>query len=119
MSARLGVFSPIFLFLREQIKTAISQQFMVRDEQLKSDLCAISDEVKTKMKKFRFRKATDNAAVVLKIDINKMEVFIFQPGDIKFFKLLVEEEFDDIEKLDDLIDELPELQPRFLVYSCR
>ena len=55
---------------------------MVRDEQLKSDLCAISDDVKTKMKKFRFRKATDNAAVVLKIDINKMEVYFSQLGSV-------------------------------------
>ena len=83
-----------------------SQQFVARDEQLKSDLCAISDEVKAKLKKFRFRRATDNAAIVLKININTMQVEI-------------EDELDEIEKLDDLLDELPELQPRFLIYSCR
>lgn len=34
-------------------------------------------------------------------------------------QLEIEDELDEIEKLDDLIDELPELQPRFLIYSCR
>ena len=61
---------------------------------------------KATLKKFRFRRATDNAAIVLKININTMQ-------------LEIEDELDQIEKLDDLIDELPELQPRFLIYSCR
>jgi len=69
-------------------------------------MCEISQNIKDKMKKFRFRRATDNAGILLKINMKSME-------------LEIEEEFENVEKIDDLIEELPDLQPRYLVYTCR
>ncbi|KAM4642666.1 glia maturation factor gamma [Discoglossus pictus] len=68
-------------------------------------VCEVDPELKEKLKKFRFRKETNNAAILMKIDKEKQLV-------------ILEEEFEDISP-DDLQDELPERQPRFLVYSYK
>nr|XP_005987866.2 PREDICTED: glia maturation factor gamma isoform X1 [Latimeria chalumnae] len=72
-----------------------------------SDLvvCDVEDGLKEKLRKFRFRKETNNAAIIMKID--KMKQLV-----------VVEEEFQDISP-DELKDELPEREPRFVVYSYK
>ena len=35
------------------------------------------------------------------------------------FKVLIDDEIEEIEAIDELQNELPELQPRFVIYSCR
>ncbi|XP_071352097.1 glia maturation factor gamma [Trachinotus anak] len=68
-------------------------------------VCEVDESLKDKLKKFRFRKETNNAAILMKIDMEKQLV-------------ILEEEYEDI-SLDDLRDELPERQPRFIVYSYK
>uniref|UniRef100_A0A3Q2DCT5 Glia maturation factor n=1 Tax=Cyprinodon variegatus TaxID=28743 RepID=A0A3Q2DCT5_CYPVA len=57
-------------------------------------VCEVDDSLKEKLKKFRFRKETNNAAILMKIDMEKQLV-------------ILEEEYEDI-SLDDLRDELPD-----------
>ncbi|XP_035241374.1 glia maturation factor gamma [Anguilla rostrata] len=68
-------------------------------------VCEVDETLKEKLKRFRFRKETNNAAILMKIDKEKQMV-------------ILEEEYDDI-SLDDLRNELPERQPRFIVYSYK
>ncbi|XP_078517458.1 glia maturation factor gamma [Lissotriton helveticus] len=68
-------------------------------------VCEVDPELKEKLKKFRFRKETNNAAILMKIDKDKQLV-------------ILEEEYEDISP-EDLKNELPERQPRFLVYSYK
>ncbi|XP_055750901.1 glia maturation factor gamma-like [Salvelinus fontinalis] len=68
-------------------------------------VCEVDESLKEKLKKFRFRKETNNAAILMKIDMEKQLV-------------ILEEEYEDI-SLDDLRNELPERQPRFIVYSYK
>ena len=37
----------------------------------------------------------------------------------KIFKVVISDDLEELEEIDDLQNELPELQPRFVVYSCR
>ncbi|XP_077476379.1 glia maturation factor beta isoform X1 [Stigmatopora argus] len=69
------------------------------------EVCDVDEDLVAKLKKFRLRKETNNAAIVMKIDKEKQLV-------------ILEEEHEDI-SLDDLKDELPERQPRFVVYSYK
>ncbi|KAL7825382.1 hypothetical protein AOLI_G00325890 [Acnodon oligacanthus] len=62
-------------------------------------VCEVDPSLKEKLKKFRFRKETTNAAILMKIDMEKQLV-------------ILEEEYEDI-SLDDLREELPERQPRY------
>ncbi|XP_045177016.2 glia maturation factor beta-like [Mercenaria mercenaria] len=66
-------------------------------------VCEISNDVTTKLKKFRFRKEKNIAALLLKVDTSSQTV-------------IVDEEFEDT-NIEDLQGELPEHQPRFLVIS--
>ncbi|XP_048837501.1 glia maturation factor gamma-like [Brienomyrus brachyistius] len=68
-------------------------------------VCEVEDSLLEKLKRFRFRKETSNAAILMKIDKEKQLV-------------ILEEEYEDI-SLDDLKNELPERQPRFIVYSYK
>ncbi|XP_076002456.1 glia maturation factor gamma [Genypterus blacodes] len=68
-------------------------------------VCEVHEDLKAKLRKFRFRKETNNAAIIMKIDMAKQVV-------------ILEEEYEDI-SLDDLREELPERQPRFIVYSYK
>jgi len=63
----------------------------------------MADEVKAKLKKFRLRKEKNVAAIVLKIDKASL-------------KVVLDEEHEDI-TVDDLQDELPSQQPRYVVLS--
>ncbi|KAL6105252.1 gmfb [Pungitius sinensis] len=62
-------------------------------------VCDVDEELVIKVKQFRLRKETDNAAIVMKIDEKKQLV-------------ILEEEHVDI-SLDDLRDIVPERQPRY------
>ncbi|KAG8013138.1 Glia maturation factor beta [Nibea albiflora] len=62
-------------------------------------VCDVDEDLVKKLKEFRFRKETNNAAIVMKIDKDKQLV-------------ILEEEHEDISP-DDLKDELPERQPRY------
>lgn len=66
-------------------------------------VCDIDPELKKKLDKFRFRKATNSAGILIKVDMNSQ-------------MLIVDEEFEDV-TLEDIQNELPASQPRFLVYS--
>ncbi|KAM7412914.1 hypothetical protein PAMA_020345 [Pampus argenteus] len=61
-------------------------------------VCEVDQSLKDKLRKFRFRKETNNAAILMKIDMEKQLV-------------ILEEEYEDI-SLDALREELPERQPR-------
>ncbi|XP_012630098.2 glia maturation factor gamma [Microcebus murinus] len=68
-------------------------------------VCEVDPELKEKLRKFRFRKETDNAAIIMKVDKDRQMV-------------VLEEEFQNISP-DELKMELPERQPRFVVYSYK
>ncbi|XP_070576852.1 glia maturation factor gamma-like [Ptychodera flava] len=66
-------------------------------------ICEVDEDLKARLKKFRFRKEKNNAAILMKIDRDSLMV--------KF-----EEEFEDC-SLEELQEELPAAQPRYLLYS--
>ncbi|XP_075843416.1 glia maturation factor gamma isoform X1 [Microtus pennsylvanicus] len=68
-------------------------------------VCEVDPELKEKLRKFRFRKETDNAAIIMKVDKDRQMV-------------VLEEEFQNISP-EELRSELPERQPRFVVYSYK
>ncbi|XP_055001981.1 glia maturation factor gamma isoform X1 [Sorex araneus] len=68
-------------------------------------VCEVDPELKEKLRKFRFRKETDNAAIIMKVDRERQMV-------------VLEEEFQNISP-EELKSELPERQPRFVVYSYK
>lgn len=68
-------------------------------------VCEVDPELKEKLRKFRFRKETDNAAIIMKVDKDRQMV-------------VLEEEFQNISP-EELKMELPERQPRFVVYSYK
>ncbi|KAK3793203.1 hypothetical protein RRG08_012879 [Elysia crispata] len=67
------------------------------------EICHLSDEVADLLKKFRFRKQKNMAAIVLKIDKASL-------------KVILDEEYEDIE-ISDLQEELPPQQPRYVCLS--
>ncbi|KAL6091406.1 hypothetical protein STEG23_028388 [Scotinomys teguina] len=68
-------------------------------------VCEVDPELKEKLRKFRFRKETNNAAIIMKVDKDRQMV-------------VLEEEFQNISP-EELRLELPERQPRFVVYSYK
>ncbi|EEB15105.1 Glia maturation factor beta, putative [Pediculus humanus corporis] len=68
-------------------------------------VCDIKDDVKDALKKFRFRKNENNAALILKVDREKQEICI-------------DEILEDI-SIDELRESLPSHQPRYIVYSYK
>ncbi|KAM9035319.1 glia maturation factor gamma isoform 1-T1 [Sarcophilus harrisii] len=68
-------------------------------------VCEVDPELKEKLRRFRFRKETTNAAIIMKVDKDRQLV-------------VMEEEFQNISP-EELRDELPERQPRFIVYSYK
>ncbi|RVE57566.1 hypothetical protein OJAV_G00217800 [Oryzias javanicus] len=62
-------------------------------------VCDVDEDLVKKLRQFRFRKETNNAAIVMKIDKDRQLV-------------ILDEEHEDISP-DDLKDELPERQPRY------
>ncbi|XP_042194197.1 glia maturation factor beta [Callorhinchus milii] len=66
-------------------------------------VCDIDEELLQKLNKFRFRKETTNAAIIMKIDEKRQLV-------------VLDEEHENISP-DELRNELPERAPRFVAYS--
>jgi len=66
-------------------------------------VCTTSPDLKAMMKKFRFRKDKNIAAIIMKIDREKLEVQL-------------DEVHEDI-SIEDLEDELPTAEPRYLLIS--
>ncbi|KAL7876814.1 hypothetical protein AOLI_G00014100 [Acnodon oligacanthus] len=62
-------------------------------------VCEVDGDLVKKLRDFRFRKETNNAAIIMKIDKDRQLV-------------ILDEEHEDISP-DDLKDELPERQPRY------
>ncbi|NXG36342.1 GMFB factor, partial [Dromaius novaehollandiae] len=65
-------------------------------------VCDVAEDLVEKLRKFRFRKETNNAAIIMKIDKDKQLV-------------VLDEEHEGISP-DELKDELPERQPRYPSY---
>jgi len=66
-------------------------------------MCEIGDDLKEVLKKFRHRKEKNIAAILMKIDTEAM-------------KVIIEDRFEDCD-INELREELPERQPRFVVLS--
>ncbi|MEE6490625.1 hypothetical protein FKM82_015919 [Ascaphus truei] len=87
-------------------------------------VCDVDPELKEKLRKFRFRKETNNAAILMKIDKEKQLVILEEEYEGKYSEgqkktgLFGAFVLQDISP-DDLQNELPERQPRFLVYSYK
>ncbi|CBY14867.1 unnamed protein product [Oikopleura dioica] len=83
-----------------------SQSYQLHNEGLNTDVAKFAPDILDKMKKFRFRKEKNNAAIIFKLDMETMDVQI-------------EDEIEDIDDVEELQNELPHLQPRFIMYSCK
>jgi len=68
-------------------------------------ICDICSDAKSEIQKFRFKKSTTNCALILKIDREKKLV-------------VVDEEIDNV-TLEELQDQLPSHQPRYVIYSYK
>ncbi|KYO30134.1 glia maturation factor gamma [Alligator mississippiensis] len=66
-------------------------------------VCDVDPALTERLQRFRFRKETNNAAILMKIDRDRQLV-------------VLEEELEDVSP-EDLRAELPERQPRFVAYS--
>jgi len=66
-------------------------------------VCDVDQELKEVLKKFRFRKSKENAAIILKMNREDLRV-------------VIEETLEDC-TVEELCEELPEHQPRFVLYS--
>ncbi|KAI1895259.1 hypothetical protein AGOR_G00104460 [Albula goreensis] len=68
-------------------------------------VCDVDEDLVKKLREFRFRKETNNAAIIMKIDKDRQLV-------------ILDEEHEDISP-DDLKDELPERQPRYPLINAQ
>ena len=75
-------------------------------------LLIISDEIKAKLKKFRFRRANDIACLIFKIDCDDN---VSPPTKT----LVLDDELNDIENIEDLQEELPDCYPRYVLLSYK
>lgn len=66
-------------------------------------VCEIDPELKEKLKKFRFRKEKNVAAVVMKIDPDNL-------------KVIIDEDYEDV-TIEEIANDLPEHLPRYIVLS--
>ncbi|CAH0556654.1 unnamed protein product [Brassicogethes aeneus] len=69
------------------------------------NICDVTEEVRQAMKEFRFRKAKDTAALILKVDRETQ-------------KIILDEQLEDI-SIEDLQEALPGHQPRYIVLSYK
>lgn len=68
-------------------------------------VCQFDDNLVEELKKFRFSRSTADRAIVMKIDTTKM-------------MLVIDEHYEDT-TTDELREELPGHQPRFVIYSFK
>ncbi|RLV98289.1 hypothetical protein DV515_00010924 [Chloebia gouldiae] len=87
----------VFLWLRRIYLSLPSAVSFLQSESLV--VCDVAEDLVEKLRKFRFRKETNNAAIIMKIDKDKQLV-------------VLDEEHEGISP-DELKDELPERQPRY------
>ncbi|XP_074653749.1 glia maturation factor beta-like [Tubulanus polymorphus] len=66
-------------------------------------ICEVDEDLKKTLKRFRFRKQKNTAALILKIIPEKLLV-------------VLDEEYED-KTIEDLVEELPSHLPRYVVYS--
>ncbi|KAF7251512.1 Glia maturation factor beta [Varanus komodoensis] len=79
-------------------------------------VCDVAEDLVEKLRKFRFRKETNNAAIIMKIDKDKQLVVLdeeHEPQPVLFLLL----NHDQGISPDELKDELPERQPRYPSHS--
>jgi len=69
------------------------------------NICEITEDVRQALKDFRFRKAQDTAALVLKVDREKQQI-------------VLDEKLEDI-SIETLQESLPGHQPRFIILSYK
>ncbi|XP_045110309.1 glia maturation factor gamma-like isoform X2 [Portunus trituberculatus] len=69
-------------------------------------LCTINPDLKEKMRKFRFRRATTNAAIIMKVDQVSSEI-------------ILEEEVEELEDVEALRSAIPDTQPRYVLISWK
>eukprot|EP01136_Pigoraptor_vietnamica_P030855 Opistho-1_new@90641 len=69
----------------------------------KIEVCEVDPEVISLLKKFRFRKEKNSAAIILKIDPKEL-------------KVVLDEEYQDV-TIEDVARELPEAFPRYVIYT--
>ncbi|XP_021095451.1 glia maturation factor gamma isoform X5 [Heterocephalus glaber] len=83
-------------------------------------VCEVDPELKEKLRKFRFRKETDNAAIIMKVDKDRQMVVLEEELQVVTCCLLSYVYFwpQNISP-EELKLELPERQPRFVVYSYK
>lgn len=67
-------------------------------------LCTINPDLKELVQKFRFRRAVNNAAIIMKVDQASSEI-------------VKEEELEDVENVDELRNSIPDTQPRYVLLS--
>ncbi|KAM6428462.1 glia maturation factor gamma isoform 1-T1 [Liasis olivaceus] len=88
-------------------KISADKEIRLREPRQNDSLvvCDVDPELLEKLKKFRFQKETNNTAIMMKVDKDRQLV-------------VLEEEFQDVSP-EQLRNELPERQPRFVVYSYK
>uniref|UniRef100_A0A0P4WBS4 ADF-H domain-containing protein n=1 Tax=Scylla olivacea TaxID=85551 RepID=A0A0P4WBS4_SCYOL len=69
-------------------------------------LCTINPDLKESMRKFRFRRATTNAAIIMKVDQVTSEI-------------ILEEEVEGLEDAEALRSSIPDTQPRYVLISWK
>ncbi|KAJ3634034.1 hypothetical protein MTP99_010944 [Tenebrio molitor] len=67
------------------------------------NICEVTDDVKKALKEFRFRKAQDTAALILKVDREKQQI-------------IIDEKLEDI-TIEELQENLQSHQPRYVQKS--
>ncbi|XP_019625729.1 PREDICTED: glia maturation factor gamma-like isoform X1 [Branchiostoma belcheri] len=104
-SLKGGILQHFFIYFRflKKWEGATERRTQIRQMAQNVKVCEIDPEVKEKLRKFRFRKEKNNAAISMKIDPQTMTI-------------ILDEEYEDC-TLDDLQEELPGHLPRYLVYS--
>ncbi|CAG9797639.1 unnamed protein product [Chironomus riparius] len=68
-------------------------------------MCDIGPEVKEELRKFRFAKNNESSALILKVDREKQEIVI--------------DEYMESVTVEELQEQLPSHQPRFIVYAYK
>jgi len=69
-------------------------------------VCSVDPELEEQLEKFRFSRSTSNHAIVMKVDRDTQTI-------------VLDEEFSDLEDIEELRENLPDHQPRFVVYSSK
>ena len=69
-------------------------------------VCSLDPELEQQLTQFRFRKETNNCAIIMKVDKATQTI-------------VCDEVLEDIEGVEELKESLPDHQPRFIVYTFK